>query len=615
MTALHLIGGLISGAATVVGGGMSMVGGAMSLAGGLLHAGSTIVGIGASAAGGLASAAGGMLGGGESGNVQRGGDGEGGGERVYGAERFGSKSNTAKTPGEGSKAIVIPQTSMTGSQSTDLASSEGSSPQEVLMSIFKSMQQSLISIDNTLRSMLGVDTATLAMEKKSDTQDNLKERDTDKEKGPGFFSRVGGKVKGAVKRIMPTSGGGASALIKTLGLAALITLFNKYKEQITSAIEKVIGYFFELEEEFDKDGFTGVLNKITGDLSTFGKKVMPALKTFFIETVMPILEEFFNWVIETAKDLLNPFGPKKPGDVVKEINENQQIVDDIETNVLNKEASLAESIDFSSGAAYNDIVESMKDLTKATNGKITWTENLNSASTNIKVKAAANPVVNGVEFTGPDRIKDAQRASKSSPETDLLALQILKPGRNFGDINRPVGSEFDKDIGEKTYGQFDYGPGSFASIGSDRATYNVNEAIIMLRSEIQKDFKAMAKGDFDYGIFPFEQPRGTRVKENQENIKKLGGKVYDYSKDAFDADNDKFTSYNTKMLNQRTKENKALLDKQAGGGNITTVAPITNNQTNVSNTTNQGQSRRADRIDRTGDVLGGSHFDGHPLHN
>ena len=156
-----LLGPLIGGAATVVGGGMSMVGGAMSLAGGLLHAGSTVASIGAGVVGGLASAAGGMLGGGESGNVQRGGDGEDGGERVYGAERFGSKSNTAKTPGAGRQAIVIPQTSMTGSQSTDLASSEGSSPQEVLMSIFKSMQQSLISIDNTLRSMLGVDTALL----------------------------------------------------------------------------------------------------------------------------------------------------------------------------------------------------------------------------------------------------------------------------------------------------------------------------------------------------------------------------------------------------------------------------------------------------------------------
>ena len=57
------------------------------------------------------------------------------------------------------------------------------------------------------------------------------------------------------------------------------------------------------------------------------------------------------------------------------------------------------------------------------------------------------------------------------------------------------------------------------------------------------------------------------------------------------------------------------MDKQAGGGNITTVAPITNNQTNVSNTTNQGQSRRADRIDRTGDALSGSSYRDHRFDN
>ena len=589
MSIIPLIGGLVGGAATVVGGGMSMVGGAMSLAGGLLHAGSTITSIGASAVGGLASAAGGMLGGGESGNVQRGG--EGGGERVYGAERFGSKNNTAKTPGAGRQATVVPQTSMAGSQSTALASSEGTSPQEVLMSIFKSMQQSLISIDNTLRSMLGVDTATLAMEKKSDTQDKLNAQDTDKEKGPGFFSRVGSKAKGAVKRIMPSSGGAMSKALKLVGLGAMIALFNKYQDQITSAIAKVIGYFLDLEKEFDKGGFTGVFNKISGDLSALGEKIMPVLKAFWNDTVMPMLKEFFSWALTTAKDIVFPGSTKDPTKTAEQIAAEDVKIVDTQKTVQDEEGNLGEKFDVATGNVFDKKILKMKKLTRDTKGKITWSENLGAFNSSVSKedKAAANPIVNGVEFTGPDKLKKAVEAAKKAPDTDFLAQQILGKSFNLG-VDKGYSDKIDKEkeIGERQSQRFRFGEGSFGSIGSDKGTYNVNEAIIMLRSEIQKDFKAMAKGDFDYGIFG--ESRGTRVKENQEKIKALGGKVNDYSKDAFDADNDKFISRNTKMLNQRTKENKVLLDKQAGGGNITTVAPITNNQTNVSNNT-QGQSR------------------------
>ncbi len=610
---------LAAGAASITGGAMSLVGGAMSLGGGLLMAGSTIAQMGMSAAGGLAGAAGGLLGGGESGNVYKDEDGEG--ERVFGGERFGSRGSANKTPGGGAgrQAIVIPQNNMLGSQSSALAETEGSSPQDVLMSIFESIKQSLLSIDSTLKQMLNVDRSSLAMDERANIRDNLEKNDKDEDKGeppkgPGFFSRVGTAARDRLKQ---AEGGKLSKSLKLLGLVGLIALFNKYKEQITEAFSKVIGYFFELEKTFDEGGFPAVFEKIKTDLKAVGEKILPIMKSFFEDTIMPMLKDFFSWALNLAKDIVFPSSTKDPTKIAKQIVEEDVKIEDTLKTVQDEEGNLGEKFDVATGNVFDKKILKMKKLTRDTKGKITWSENLGAFSNSVSKedKAAANPIVNGVEFTGPDKIREAVEAAKTAPETDFLAQQILGKSFNIG-VDKGTSEYIDKEkeIGERQSNRFRFGEGSFGSIGSDKGTYNVNEAIIMLRSEIQKDFKAMAKGDFYYGVFPFEESRGNRVKENQAKIKKLGGKVNDYSKDAFDADNEKFMSRNTKMLNQRIQENKILLDKKEAGANITTIAPTTNN-TSVTPDSGNHPVARAAGIDSSAAALSESSFRDHRFDN
>jgi len=595
-----LLGALVGGAATVVGGGMSMVGGAMSLAGGLLHAGSTITSIGAGAVGGLASAAGGMLGGGESGNVQR---EDGGGERVYGAERFGSKINTAKTPGGSSKAIVIPQTSMLGSQSTALASTEtsqGSSPQEVLMSIFKSMQQSLSSIDNTLRSMLNVDTATLAMEQKSATQDKLNAQDTDarKEKGPGFFSRVGSKAKGAVNRIMPSSGGAMSKALKLVGLGAMIALFNKYQDQITSAIAKVIGYFVDLEKEFQAGGgledplggFASVFNKITGDLSTLGEKVMPVLKSFWEDTVKPKLVEFFTWVITQAKDIFNkiidPTGPPvdpETGEAAKKLNfpKTELLLQTLsgnyantDTEKYNKNLATAQSggeartittgmgeIDVS---AEQSMLNSMIGMTTTSRGKVTWSKDLNDKSIPIEERIAAKPMVEGKEY-----------------ELDTIPDLSKVPFQNFDEVNPyPLLSNVETKSG------------SYKSMTDTEAELYIRQQIANHQSA-----KQLGNDAFD-GLTGTKYDRDQTIVNLEQSLRQLNpdAKIVPYEPMGNNLTKDQMaegTNFKNKQMNNTAEINRLVAQLETeknNGGTNAVIAPVTNNQTNVSNNT-QGQTR------------------------
>jgi len=496
---------LVSGAATVIGGGMSMVGGAMSLAGGLLHAGSTIASVGASAVSGLAGAAGGMLGGGESGNVQR-DDGEG--ERVYGAERFGSKTNTAKTPGGGSKAIVVPQTSMTGSQSTALASSEGSSPQEILMSIFKSMQQSLLSIDNTLRSMLNVDAAILATEQKSNIQDKLNANDTDNKqnKPPGFFSRVGSKVKDTAKRA--TSGFGGT-LIKALGLGALITLFVKYKEQITGVIEKIIGYVFDLGTAYEKDGFAGVFEKIGTD---FGN--------FFNDTLKPLVVSGFKSLMSAIYDLLGLDNPFKEvdtvtGNVVDTLNSpiidkligiddrryetNEQAFARANDNLLNQAVNLETSgdqrtqITGTTGSSTGDIrlKNAMSDITKSTEGKVTWSEDLNDDTIPIQTRLGATAIVNGKSYT-----------LKQLKDIDFS----LVPPSNFKLVN-----------GERALVQ-----NTFSTLSSDYKPSTDAEQLLTLREDLAKFLDMKDSGNDSYaGTYGGKFSTDAKIQKIQAQIKNI----------------------------------------------------------------------------------------------
>ena len=146
-------------------------------------------------------------------------------ERVsLGASPFGSSG--ANTSGRAGLPAVIPQTSLT---SSDTSPSEGSSPQEVMMSIFKSIQSSLISIDSILGQMLGLQTNALEMQQKSDTVEAFARAEGDKKnkEEKGFLGKTADRVGGIFNK--------APNLFKILGLTALIASFKFFRGLADSA--------------------------------------------------------------------------------------------------------------------------------------------------------------------------------------------------------------------------------------------------------------------------------------------------------------------------------------------------------------------------------------------
>ena len=609
---------LAAGAASITGGAMSLVGGAMSLGGGLLMAGSTIAQMGMSAAGGLAGAAGGLLGGGESGNVYKDEDGEG--ERVFGAERFGGRGSANKTPGGGAgrQAIVIPQNNMLGSQSSALAETEGSSPQDVLMSIFESIKQSLLSIDSTLKQMLNVDQSSLAMDERANIRDNLEknDKDTDKEKppkGPGFFSRVGTAARDRLKQ---AEGGKLSKSLKLLGLVGLITLFNKYKEQITEAFSKVIGYFFELEKTFDEGGFPAVFEKIKTDLVAVGEKILPIMKSFFEDTIMPMLRDFFGWALNLAKNaalgIVGLDSPKNTEEQIEKLNEEIADIQRIDDEVESGEAGVVDTLRNNDIRDYNVIVGRKRKITRDSRGVITWTEDLRRTSAypskEVMLKQInAKPVVNGVIY----------------PDVNSIPKDVIKQAENIGTDYTAV-TDFESNIGEATLGggntlfNLPTQAGSYSAKGTTAADISFTEDLVTLRKEMQMHLAKIADKDTTYfkSLLAPRASRGKRVKEIQSEIVQLGGVVtnpYEYKK--FKENPKDLINYNTQRLNTLQSERVNLEMSDVGKAPLQVYNAPTTNNTSVTPDSGNHPVARAAGIDSSAAALSGSSYVDHRFDN
>ena len=605
---------LAAGAASITGGAMSLVGGAMSLGGGLLMAGSTIAQMGMSAAGGLAGAAGGLLGGGESGNVYKDEDGEG--ERVFGAERFGSRGNANKTPGGGAgrQAIVIPQNNMLGSQSSALAETEGSSPQDVLMSIFESIKQSLLSIDSTLKQMLNVDRSSLAMDERDNIRDNLEknDKDTDKEKppkGPGFFSRVGTAARDRLKQ---AEGGKLSKSLKLLGLVGLIALFNKYKEQITEAFSKVIGYFFELEKTFDEGGFPAVFEKLKTDLVAISEKILPIMKSFFEDTIMPMLRDFFGWALNLAKNaalgIVGLDSPQNTKEQIEKLVEEETAIKDREDRIDSGESNAIDTLKsgVSTFGDYRAIVARKRKITRDSRGVITWTEDLITKEgayppPSERLKAInAKPVVNGIIY----------------PDVSSIPKDVLKEAEN-------IGTDYDAvtDLGANLLPRNENLPtlaGSYSAKGTTAADISFTEDLVTLREEMQIHLAKIADGSRTYfdGVLAPLASRGKRVKEIQSEIVQLGGVVtnpYEYKK--FKENPKDLINYNTQRLNTLQSERVNLEMSDVGKAPLQVYNAPTTNNTSVASETSGFTSARAAGIDSSGAALSESSFRDHRFDN
>ena len=461
-------------AASVLGAGISAAGGLAGAAGGII--------------GGVASAAGGMLGGGESGNVQRDEDGDSGFERVsLGASPFGG---TGGTSGGAGLPTVIPQTSLA---SSDTSPSEGSSPQEVMMSIFKSIQNSLISIDSTLGQMLGLQANALEMQAKNNTLENFERAEGDKKnkEGPkekGFLGKTADRVGGIFNK--------APNLFKILGLTALIASFKFFRTEIEGFIASVL---------------------------SGGDTVFTSLKVFFKDTILPGIQDFFDFVLITARQMLNlpTPGSQTPGgdtqsstgstgaDFVLDVvsTSDQEKVQNATSNIIaGKESEAEDDIKRAAGTDLGYIrndkavqaerfqlaISSMYDLYHATNGKVTFDKDILDRDIPIAERANAQAYVDGKKVT-MEEIKT----------TDFSKI----PMTNYD---------------SKSFNEHTYLNGSLKNL-------SLNEEVAKIRAQISLDLRKMKDGDNRYGFFNVND-RESRVLSNQQRLKDMGVKnVLDYN--------------------------------------------------------------------------------------
>jgi len=459
-------------AAPLIGGAMSLVGGAMTLGGGLVNAGTAV-------ASGVAGAAGGLLGGGGSGNVARDDDGDSGFERVsLGASPFGGGA-TGRVSGGAGLPAVVPQTSLVAS---DTISEGGSSPQEVLMSIFKSIQSSLMSIDNTLKQMLGIEGAQLATDQKDSARGNLDKSDTDNKggsSGPGFLSKIGSGVKGLAQR--------NSTLLKSLGLAGIVIAFSKYRTQITKFVEEMLTYFKDVYNIFQEDGLGAALTKIGEDVAKiFNEDIMPVIKSgmlSLLKTAVDAIAEFFGRgpgnvdpISEATEEKVNlPFGTSLvSGFISRNAESDEEQFNDAKSEIDATSVN-AESSDSDLEAR----IKEFKELTESSKGKITWSVDLDDESISLFDRANAIPYVGGKPTT----------LEKITP----ALLATVNP-TNFDDVQNYINGDFPTEVG------------SYKTLTDNEnniklAENALKELKLIKRNDDRANFDSQ-EGSFNFGLGP-----------------------------------------------------------------------------------------------------------------
>ena len=136
-----------------------------------------------------------------------------------------------------------------------------------IFEVNKMMLGSLQRIEGTLKLMLNLEYERALAFQQADVQQNLIEGDTDPdpdpEAGPGRFRRglssARGMLGGAYGKLK------GSSIIKLLGLGVLIFAFNKYREEIISAMASILEYFNDVYDVFKSEGLGAAFDKVIDD--------------------------------------------------------------------------------------------------------------------------------------------------------------------------------------------------------------------------------------------------------------------------------------------------------------------------------------------------------------
>ena len=374
--------------------------------------------------------------------------------------------------------------------------------------------------------------------------------DPDPEAGPGRFRRgltaAGSMLGGAYSKAK------GSSLIKLLGLGVLIFAFNKYRDEIITAMASILEYFNDVYDVFKSEGLGAAFDKIVDD---FKNIFFPKIK----EMSMSLLD--FLWGAIKGATVEWMFGAKGDKRVTQELRRkseaepgfSQSITDlgqdkaSVKGGIYMNEGvfqtTTAISGDLTKGKKnsldnyLNETLMSMQQVTKQTEGRIQWfglpnldqllsKKDLSGVSVQDVKVAAATPIIDGVISTMED-LKDwkiMQSAGITKGMDAENSKQIIANLAEMTEITRKL-NEFEqgKSLGDKAMTFFGFDGTEYTS---ESAKARIEELKLINRDELGQ-LNQTEISRLTGATTTFTTPDDTKPKEE---VKKLSGRFADMEK-------------------------------------------------------------------------------------
>ena len=290
-----------------------------------------------------------------------------------------------------------------------------------IFEVNKMMLGSLQRIEGTLKLMLNLEYERALAFQQADVQQNLIEGDTDPdiddpESGPGRFRRglsaAGSMLGGAYGKAKDKFTG--STFFKLLGLGAIIFAFNKYKDEIITAMAGILSYFADVYDVFKAEGIGAAFDKVLDDFKTIFLPKIEQMSMDLLNSIWGAISgAVTNWLFGNPDEEIKQqadtgaqskknaasIAAKMTGDVIFETANNKGIV--------GAEGITKEETNFLSGEVASTLAVMTK-IAKESDGRIAWT-GMNDLTALVQGGILrkpytpsqilnANPVIDGVEY-------------------------------------------------------------------------------------------------------------------------------------------------------------------------------------------------------------------------
>ena len=421
-----------------------------------------------------------------------------------------------------------------------------------IFEVNKMMLGSLQRIEGTMKLLLGLEYERALGFQQQERDDSLIEGDTDDkviEKEPGKFRRglsaAGGMLGGAYSKAK------GSSLIKLLGLGVLIFAFNKYREEIISAMASILEYFNDVYDVFKSEGLGAAFDKVIDDFQNVFFPKVKGVMFGMLDTLWSTIKDVAtSWLFGASGDtrIQQEAGS---GITAKENIAGMNIdMADIKDATFTKQGTIKSSsttLGEAESAALNTQVQAqlkaMQEISAQSDGRIQWQginrdmsgwTNGDTLMTQYSVMDVinANPLIDGVEYPSWDILKtinlqqmggmtNLMTEDKQEEITEILAEKSVLANEYAAVKNSEYG-----DMG--FFSKLVRNPGDFDKLQSNR--------LLKIQKEIDaQDLLLSQSGAGELGVrdyadtssaSAFTTPGDTKPKEEVKKLVKLTATDY-----------------------------------------------------------------------------------------